>query len=1580
MIRTIISIILFTLCSHSLFGQSYRDRMRSAIDMGNHSTAFVFTDTRYTGDYADDYSCPECEYPSKLLTNDIFYKLTLDRSMYLDFSLDFSSIRGTYIHILNSSGREIHHYSEYNASFWLTDGVYYFVIEPEFLLSAPSNGTITTTVYGSEREIGEDFSRPLDIGTFNSDFSIVAGVEYFSSYMMDYRDDPFLWDEYCDMVHEFTITEPMVVTMDDEGSDNFGENDYRSVLMSSRTDTVQAVFSETFGWGYTRCRYELAPGHYFVYSFGKAPRNPNELVINLTGKTYGPGSDVNHSIDIVNDSEDGFFHYENTIDTSTLLDSRNPDKAGNEVYYRLNLSEPMELCFSNCGSEVRDTYIALYSSDMEVLYYNDYLGRGACDIADQAYLQISALLPGTYYIMVDGATNGNINLDVDGRSLGTVGDKLLTAIDAGSYDSGFMFNDTRNTSTGYTNQFTGKSTNDVYYKLTLRQGVDLLKIDHSDSELADTYLSFLNSSGTVLASSNNTSGKAYLNLTNLAAGTYYIVSEGISRNGIITTHAEVRGVNGYLSTTKGQPHVISFTPTVASSDVLSLSVDNVRQDIQYYDYFGNPTVKVQHGFSPYGDDLFTLQEYDGLNRASNRWLPVSRANTNGAYVSPGLLKDATKAFFLYGNDANPYSRTVYDHSPLNEVVEEYGPGRAWHAGNKSVKTDRMANLSSEDATADSVLLALVVRIYRVSDTSILSTGTYPTEALNVIRTTDEDGNVSYEFKDQSDRTLLVRQMDGNEMHDTYTVYDNYGNIRFVLPPLASDNLNAGSSWSENNETLKKYAYIYHYDTYNRPISKKLPGCEPVYTVYDAADRPVFTQDGNQRAKGEWSFSISDAFSRIVLTGTCKNVFDYTANPLGSNVVTAAWSNGSTALKGYSVTGITLTAPVVLSANYYDDYEFLGKNGIPDDATTGYSEMPGYGKRYSGGCKGQLTGNWTARLTSQLAGSTYLVMYYDDRYRVIQRKGNNSLNGMEAVYTSYNFEGSPVKEKRIHSVPGQDIITEVRNHTYDLANRLLQTTYQLNDDAPVILVDNVYDEIGRLKTEKRTGHSKLRTDYTYNLRSWTKGINGPLFHQTLNYQESIDGTTPCYNGNISSMTWKSGGSAATNEMGYRFTYDGLSRMKDAIYGETNTLSINQNRFNEQITGCDKMGNILGLLRYGQTSATGYGLVDNLNLVYNGNQLQSVDDHAPNSVYGNGMEFKDNANQPVEYGYDKNGNLTKDLNKNISNIRYNLINLPSQITFSDGNTIDYEYGPDGRKLRTVHQTGNTILTTDYCGNAIYENGSLKLLLTETGYVSFPDKKFHFYLKDHQGYVRVVADKDGKLEETNDYYPFGGTFTTSTSVQSYKYNGKELDRVSGLNLYDYGARYYDATIGRWCMVDSLSEKYYSFNSYNYCGNNPARYVDPDGNGWNEAWPFLKESLEASFSVGLRVEASTKIKNIGVKLGLNAGSIEYGNQGQRITSGISATAGIVGVEMYENAYDINPSMSVKEEGYSVGLLIWDEDHKTTTTYDSRGKYYEKLSEKNTVETTFNADLDMSLHAILGVDIKIDLSKVLDFITNLFK
>ena len=556
-------------------------------------------------------------------------------------------------------------------------------------------------------------------------------------------------------------------------------------------------------------------------------------------------------------------------------------------------------------------------------------------------------------------------------------------------------------------------------------------------------------------------------------------------------------------------------------------------------------------------------------------------------------------------------------------------------------------------------------------------------------------------------------------------------------------------------------------------------------------------------------------------------------PLDTVVVKAVWANEENSLKGYRLEGITLSSPTVLSVSYYDSYDFLGKNGIPDDATTAYCETAGYGKRYGDDCKGQQTGILTARFTDrEYTGFIYSALYYDDRYRVIQRKGNNGQHGTESVYTAYNFEGSPTKEKHVHSAPGQAPVTEVHTYTYDLANRLLKSVYQLNDKDSITLVDNIYDEVGRLFVDRRNGVPELRTNYSYNLRSWLKGVSSPLFSQTLNYQETINDIAPCYNGNISSLFWRTAQNDVSNELisspekGYSFTYDGLSCLKDAVYGEGTSLNQNGNRFNEQITGYDKMGNILGLLRYGQTGTDSYGLIDNLNLTYNGNQLQSVYDNATNSVFGNGMEFKDAAHETVEYAYDKNGNLTKDLNKNITEIQYNILNLPSHISFADGSSIVYEYAADGSKVRTTHTINNNVTSTVYCGNAIYENGSLKMLLNESGYYSFQDNKFHFYIKDHQGNVRVVADETGKVDEVNDYYPFGGLMSNAcNNVQPYKYNSKELDRKGGLNWYDYGARHYDATIGRWHAVDLLSEKYYDWSPYNYCLDNPIKLIDSDG-----------------------------------------------------------------------------------------------------------------------------------------------------------
>ena len=70
-----------------------------------------------------------------------------------------------------------------------------------------------------------------------------------------------------------------------------------------------------------------------------------------------------------------------------------------------------------------------------------------------------------------------------------------------------------------------------------------------------------------------------------------------------------------------------------------------------------------------------------------------------------------------------------------------------------------------------------------------------------------------------------------------------------------------------------------------------------------------------------------------------------------------------------------------------------------------------------------------------------------------------------------------------------------------------------------------------------------------------------------------------------------------------------------------------------------------------------------------------------------------------------------------------------------------------------------------------------------------------------------------------------STQGAAQRYKYNGKELDRIHGLNLYDYGARLYDSALGRWTSVDPLAEKHPESTPYAYCDNNPIRFLDPDG-----------------------------------------------------------------------------------------------------------------------------------------------------------
>ncbi|MCL1942059.1 MAG: RHS repeat-associated core domain-containing protein, partial [Candidatus Azobacteroides sp.] len=898
-----------------------------------------------------------------------------------------------------------------------------------------------------------------------------------------------------------------------------------------------------------------------------------------------------------------------------------------------------------------------------------------------------------------------------------------------------------------------------------------------------------------------------------------------------------------ISLSSSRNYIVKVTPLDETDrvNITGNSIETARNvrsqiSIQYFDGLERPVELVQAGVTPLLNDLVTCQEYDEFGRKSKTYLPVPVAGNNGAFVPdiPGRAPGA------YNNDKNPYSETKYEPSPLNRVIQQYGPGYNWRQNGKMVKTAYLTNTSS-----------FVVPYFTTTDTrttvSITRSGYYANAQLYITTTTDEDGNVSYEAEDKLGQLVYTKQMNGNEAVETCYIYDNFGNLRTVLPPLA---VFASGTWTESVQEFKDYAYAYKYDDRNRCIAKKIPGAEWIYYVYDNADRLIFTQDGENRKKGEWQFSIPDAIGRVVLTGICKNSLNYAVvKPLGSAVVKATYNTGRTNLaNSYTITGVSLTNMQILSAGYYDDYAFMGMTEVPDNADTQYNPESGYATRYTTSYKGVLTGTVTAQLAADgTVSSAYLysVMYYDNKGRVIQTKSNNHLSGgLNKEYIAYSFTGRPVRKKQIHSATGKTSQTEVYTYDYDHAERLSKETHQLNNGTVITLAENTYDELGRLKTGQKHNLADLKTTYTYNIRSWIKSIGSPLFQEELYYESGIGmDTEKCYNGNLLGMTWKFPGEYV--EQGYNFYYDNLSRLTAAKFWRGGSYSATDNRSVPSIT-YDKHGNIKTLQRYGNITASTYGPVDDLTMTYNGNQLKKVTDNAGNILLGGSADFKNYADTDTEYAYNANGIMNKDLNKGISDIQYNILNLPGRTDIKNPVAEarnEYTYSASGAKLKVVQKwnpnysttpvIGSAVntsaltltKTTDYVGNIIYENGTLKRILVDGGYIE--NGKYCFYVKGHLGGNYLVVDASGAIIQKNQYYPFGMSFADGVSpgAQPYKYNGLELDMMHGLNWYDNSARWYDPALGRFTGPDPLAEKRPWESPYLWCGGNPMNAIDPDG-----------------------------------------------------------------------------------------------------------------------------------------------------------
>ena len=408
---------------------------------------------------------------------------------------------------------------------------YYVVVEGLY-----SNGTINTNF--TFELIGDDENSAYDVGSYSQSFDYSSRVN-----------SSFLTDNYGlstkDIYYKFTISSNMDVIMTHEGST---VPDTHMYLLDSSENEI-TLNDDYDGEGHctdthqSYIREYLTPGTYYVVSEGRyIDGYINTNIKGIRGNTQN--SAINAGTYSTN------FSYSNTVNTSSGFTNNYSGQSTSDVFYELKLDSTLIVTIKHEGSSVSNTCLHLLNSSGDIIESNDdYSGYGHCSNTTNSFIR-RKLSPGTYYIVSEGFdSNGSIKTNISGVTE-PIGNIMSDAIQAGTYSTEFNYNyyaDLRS----YTNDYHGCPTNDIFHKFVLTAPMNVT-ITHEGSTLSDTYMTLLNSSGSVIAFNNDYNGDGHCIDTlhafiqkQLAAGTYYVVSEGNITDDYVTVNITGATSNGY---------------------------------------------------------------------------------------------------------------------------------------------------------------------------------------------------------------------------------------------------------------------------------------------------------------------------------------------------------------------------------------------------------------------------------------------------------------------------------------------------------------------------------------------------------------------------------------------------------------------------------------------------------------------------------------------------------------------------------------------------------------------------------------------------------------------------------------------------------------------------------------------------------------------------------------------------------------------------------------------------------------------------------------------------------------------------
>ena len=823
---------------------------------------------------------------------------------------------------------------------------------------------------------------------------------------------------------------------------------------------------------------------------------------------------------------------------------------------------------------------------------------------------------------------------------------------------------------------------------------------------------------------------------------------------------------------------------------VTMETGETSETVVYYDGMGRPVQQIGIGASPAGKDVVKPIIYDTRGVVCREYLPYSITGT-GAFRSNCVAEQNSFYTGLFGINPYAYADVKYGFYPDLKVVEESAPGEAWQMNATPKHTNKYYYGISENYGVKHFVLENNGEKLRQDDYWKGYSLTFSESSFDNKRTC--------EYRDFNNHVVCMQ----DQKNTTNYVYDEMGRLRYMLPPLQDSLFSKGVS--KTLQELQNYCYYMEYDEHGRVYKEYKPGAGYTLYLYDKRGRQVLMQDALMRESGTWEFTKYDIYDRPVIIGRCTGQENAMKQGLASQTVFG--EKRGTALHGYT----NLTYPTSVNSNncltitYYDDYEWDGVSAIA------FATGDALGTIKNNDVVGTITGSKEKVLG--ITGHQWLrsAIYYDEKYRIVQKVSELYPSGKEIVSNAYGF-GNLVDRVKVKQTVGT-LVTEYNKYfTYDHEGRQLKVEQEIAGDpnGKIVVFQHEYDEVGNVKREKLHGGIETR-EFAYNVGGMLTGVASPSFSFNLDYDQVVlPGGTPVYSGNANALRWKN---ADGVEKGYLYEYDNFGQLTSAFYKEkSGSAWVNpSNRYNVSGLSYDKHGNIRGLRRNDSGGQMLHDFDYKYGIANNGNAVKSITLSASDSV---------------EFTYNANGNLIFDGRRGVS-IMYNELNLPSKISKGTVN-ISYIYTASGKKL--AQQVGGSL--TYYRGVMVYNGSTLSSIIHPGGFVQKTSNGYAYYymLKDHLGSTRVLLEASGKTlsaVQTIEYYPFGLAFSYGNLMKNkYLFSGKELQDASLggeiLNMYDFGSRFYDPIVARWFCQDPVT----GFASpYGYCGNNPIIFIDPNG-----------------------------------------------------------------------------------------------------------------------------------------------------------